>query len=630
MTVRSADVFHIYGLKNKGKDVIKHLATLEEGSKDYVPSRFLNEKTGTIVIDELIDHIVKSGSFDDDFVRRAVLVLIGTVIASHSTKTVPRHLYSLVEDVDTIKLYNWNAFMLHVCIDGIAKIVKDQHKFKWPVGNLSLIQVKKREEYDYENGRGHGKFDDVIGEDHREAKVAKEGTLPEVEAQAETSKRNGGASGVINIMKQIQKDVLTLPTKCAEIVIERLKKEGLTYKPSFKDINPEENGVDESEVWVKRKYAPKYFPEVDSSPLGERHEEKNDASFTKMPIDEELNDDTSARINGSGIGTPNDPFIVNVNNSHVRSSSSLPTNEFPKVTRTPENGGILILDDMPNDVSSMGSEATIGKLNDDDAKRVRKASRWLQFPYEQMDGSKCVKKSLFGNYAVMVSTEYLDAEHVEATNAYINTLIENGKHRKDVAVKITAPDVDICTTDVLGDIIKRSGCVAMKTKMELLVKRTTTMTRVMDEYFSTDKDYFPMNVNGNHWITVLMHNTQKEYQVLDSLGPIDRNIRKTIHTLKAQIAIDIAAANKQVESKFSDVSAWPIVKYEMPKQTDGVSCGLFVLRCIEYWDGEKWTSTFEQDEINESRSKILAELIFSEDNIVEKVKHKVLRLISRD
>ncbi|KAI4979935.1 hypothetical protein ZWY2020_016688 [Hordeum vulgare] len=643
MTVWSADVFHIYGLKNKGKDVIKHLATLEEGSKDYVPSRFLNEKTGTIVIDELIDHIVKSGSFDDDFVRRAVLILIGTVIAPHSRKTVPCHLYSLVEDVDTIKLYNWNVFMLHVCIDGIAKTVKDQHKFKWSVGNLSLIQptgideplsyeyplmlnwseikAKKRDEYDSENGRGHGKFDDVIGEDHREAKVAKEGTLPEVEAQAETSKRNGGASGVINIMKQIQKDGLTLPTKCVE-------------------------------VWVKSKYAPKYFPEVDSSPLGQRHEEKNNASFTNMPTNEELNDDTNARINGSGIGTPNDHFIVNGNNSHVRSSSSLPTNEFPKVTRTPENGGILILDDMQNDVSPMGSEATIDKLNEDvqDAKRVRKASRWLQFPYEQMDGPKRVKKSLFGNYAVMVSTEYLDAEHVEAVNAYINTLIENGKHRKDVVVKIPAPDVDICTADVLGDIIKRSGCIVIyyrhgckwlldrkpgrvtrrKTKMELLLKRTTTITRVMDEYFSTDKAYFPMNVNGNHWINVLMHNTNKEFQVLDSLGPIDRIIHKTIHTLKAQIAIDIAAANKQVESKFPDVSAWLIMEYEMPKQTDGVSCGLFVLRCIEYLDGQKWTSTFDQDKINESRSKILAELIFSEDNIVEKVKDKLLRLISRD
>ncbi|KAI5011405.1 hypothetical protein ZWY2020_013542 [Hordeum vulgare] len=104
--------------------------------------------------------------------------------------------------------------------------------------NWSDLKAKKRDEYDSQNGHGHGKFGDIIGEDHRQAKVAKEGTVPEVEAQKEKSKRNGGASGVINIMKQIQKDVLTLPTKCAEIGIERLKKEGLIYKPSFKDISP--------------------------------------------------------------------------------------------------------------------------------------------------------------------------------------------------------------------------------------------------------------------------------------------------------------------------------------------------------------------------------------------------------
>ena len=140
-TVRSADVFHIYGLKNKGKDVMKVLASVEEGSKGSVPSRFLDKNTGELVIDELIDQIVNSGSYDDDFVRRAILVLIGTVIAPHSTKTVPRQFYKLEKDVDAIKLYNWNAFMLHVCIDGISKTVRDQRKFRWPVGNLSLIQV---------------------------------------------------------------------------------------------------------------------------------------------------------------------------------------------------------------------------------------------------------------------------------------------------------------------------------------------------------------------------------------------------------------------------------------------------------------------------------------------------------
>src|SRR4051812_35775249 len=88
-TVQSADVFHIYGLKNKGKYVMKLLASVEEGSKGSVPSRFLDNNTDELVIDELIDHIVKSGSYDNDFVRRAILVLIGTVIAPHSTKTVP-------------------------------------------------------------------------------------------------------------------------------------------------------------------------------------------------------------------------------------------------------------------------------------------------------------------------------------------------------------------------------------------------------------------------------------------------------------------------------------------------------------------------------------------------------------
>ena len=66
---------------------------------------------------------------------------------------------------------------------------------------------------------GITQFDDLIGEEHRQAKLAKEGTVPEVEAETETSKRKGGASGVINILKQIQKDVLTLPTKCAEVKI---------------------------------------------------------------------------------------------------------------------------------------------------------------------------------------------------------------------------------------------------------------------------------------------------------------------------------------------------------------------------------------------------------------------------
>ncbi|XP_044385027.1 uncharacterized protein [Triticum aestivum] len=183
---------------------MKALGKMDEYVKEMVPSKFVDARSGEIVIDQLINNIVSSGTYDDDFVRRVVLVLIGTIIAPHSTRHVPHFLYQLVEDVEAIKSYNWNAFTLRVCIEGITKTVKDVKKFKWPVGNLALIQymywekvqptsvetfdpllseyplmvnwsemeAKKRDIYDNENDRGHGTIDDLISEQYRHARIA--------------------------------------------------------------------------------------------------------------------------------------------------------------------------------------------------------------------------------------------------------------------------------------------------------------------------------------------------------------------------------------------------------------------------------------------------------------------------
>ena len=107
-----------------------------------VPNRFLDKRTGLILIDELIKFFVDTQSFDDDFVRRVVLVLLGTVLAPQSTKFVPYRYYKMVEDVNAIKSYNWNNFTLEVCMDAIKKSVEDLEKFKWPIGNLALLQVQ--------------------------------------------------------------------------------------------------------------------------------------------------------------------------------------------------------------------------------------------------------------------------------------------------------------------------------------------------------------------------------------------------------------------------------------------------------------------------------------------------------
>ena len=57
---------------------------------------------------------------------------------------------------------------------------------------------------------------------------------------------------------------------------------------------------------------------------------------------------------------------------------------------------------------------------------------------------------------------------------------------------------------------------------------------------------------------------------------------------------------------------------------------MFVVRCVEHWDGEEWTTAIDQQKITDSRGYIVAELIFSEANMLVKVKDKVLRLISQD
>ena len=103
ISLRTDDAFHIFGLENKGKDVMKVIGKVE---KEMMPSHFLDPRNGEIVIDQLIENIVKSDMYYDDFVRRTVLVLLSTIIALHSNKHVRHSFYKLVDDVDAIKSFN--------------------------------------------------------------------------------------------------------------------------------------------------------------------------------------------------------------------------------------------------------------------------------------------------------------------------------------------------------------------------------------------------------------------------------------------------------------------------------------------------------------------------------------------
>ncbi|TVU36769.1 hypothetical protein EJB05_18716, partial [Eragrostis curvula] len=59
-----------------------------------------------------------------------------------------------------------------------------------------------------------------------------------------------------------------------------------------------------------------------------------------------------------------------------------------------------------------------------------------------------------------------------------------------------------------------------------------------------------------------------------------------------------------------NVSSWNVSEINnIPRQKDGSSCGLFLIKYIEYWTGENLTRLFEQAEIDIFRSEIGTQLI---------------------
>ncbi|XP_044346520.1 ubiquitin-like-specific protease 1A [Triticum aestivum] len=308
---------------------------------------------------------------------------------------------------------------------------------------------------------------------------------------------------------------------------------------------------------------------------------------------------------------------------------------------------------------------------ENDGKRKRKKSKYVLSPFQQIGGRKRPKKSLFGIRDVLINTDYITEDHIEAAKVYIKTLSDSAKLSRKTVVHMTGIAGETCTPDMLQAIIAKkwlhgavinSYCNHMQTHnprpdrhilsswvshwlilraegkvknskhhfMEHFTNQTKMVSRVNEEYFIRDKAYFPFHVEEKHWITFLMHNKKKEFQVLNSTGKCSKAVLKKIRQLRAEIAKDTLEVNSLVQLEHPDVSSWPINEYDMPLQKDGVSCGLFVVKCIQNWNGDEWIFDFDQPEVNASRGRILAEILFSECNTMETVKEKILKIMDKN
>ncbi|KAM0848359.1 hypothetical protein ACQ4PT_054428 [Festuca glaucescens] len=347
ITVKGVDVEEIFGLKDKsvdGLDIDTILFEDGEFSMNEVPSHFLSKSSGSLRIDGLIADAIKSELADDDFLRRAVLVALGTVLAPKSTATVPLEYWAIVKYVKRMKKLNFNGFTRTFLINNIKKLGSGHEMVQWPCGNLALLQID----------------DDISAKHRREvintpdiAPTSKRKQSKKAKATTSSMKTPGPVDDtrielmfeqmMIKLTNHIDTTISKQMEKCADVSAQKLLKmlnaKGVVYRAGKADMSDDEDQEEEEKKegvasTPSHGLPPKDFMDCDdiiksdgivswlNSGKGQQDDESDDASKKTEPVDDSnfvTPTDKKKTTNGANAGyttpvkhgdTPEVPIII--------------------------------------------------------------------------------------------------------------------------------------------------------------------------------------------------------------------------------------------------------------------------------------------------------------------------------
>ncbi|XP_071678267.1 uncharacterized protein [Lolium perenne] len=735
ITIKGVDVEEIFGLKDKaadGLDIDTILYEDGEYAENDIPSRFLNKSTGSLSIDGLISDAIKSGLADDDFLRRAVLVALGTVLAPQSSSTVPLEYWTIVKYVSRLKKMNFNGFTRSYLINNIKKLRSEHEMVQWPRGNLALLQyiyyekvhptgsqltsskplmrnwteeeASKRDNIEYQHGRGTGLIDDDISANHRREVIHTPDVPPRSKRkQSKRAKASGSSmktpgSGddsrmevmveqiLIKLTNHIDTSISKHMDKFADVsaqkVLKMLNAKGVAYRAGKADMFDDED----QEVEDKKEGAastpshgglpPKDFMDNDdiksdgtasflNSVKDQHDDELEDASKKSEPMDD-LNFVTPTDKKTANAGyttpapkhgdTPEVPIIID-DKATPESSCSAPIDltlpdaleEFDSLNticrKAIESGK---KEEKKDDVCGKKEE----KKEDVSGKRKRKAPRKLSSPSIVMTENcpkwfpRAVRKgpdALFNNEYATDGSNPLTPEIIDAAAEYIRIICKSTKKNQRSKTVYENEDGAVARAEFLKPILDRGwlcGTVIECYLAELRLKlKDRTICPAWRKCQVATKDaswnilaltrLISANISKCHWVTVVMHSDKKEFQVLDSLWRLEQS-KDFVEKLREEILKDVEFANNEISTKkYPDVSKWEIKRYPIPMQSDTNSCGLFLLACMEHWDGDELTAKFSQETINKNRNMTAAKIIMAESNMHEKAKKDVLDIAAK-
>ncbi|KAE8799263.1 hypothetical protein D1007_25391 [Hordeum vulgare] len=217
-------------------------------------------------------------------------------------------------------------------------------------------------------------------------------------------------------------------------------------------------------------------------------------------------------------------------------------NEVPEVS---DEKAVTSLD--TNEISSHES----GHYNGADeqvekgiGKRKRTASRAIKSPFVVVKPIKRAKRSakakLFNKVDGKKSSANVDV--IKSSVMFLRACERSKKHK---------------TTQIFNDGVTDA----------LTAERAC---QILNRQWISSDTYMALNKDNTHWVTVVMHKENEEFQVLDSLmgKELESTTRKLVEDLRREIGADIAQANATGSVQYPDVSTWPIKIYDMPQQED--------------------------------------------------------------
>ncbi|KAL6644256.1 hypothetical protein ACP70R_015864 [Stipagrostis hirtigluma subsp. patula] len=147
-----------------------------------------------------------------------------------------------------------------------------------------------------------------------------------------------------------------------------------------------------------------------------------------------------------------------------------------------------------------------------------------------------------------------------------------------------------------------------------------------NNFLQHDMVFIPFLYN-RHWILVVINFDKNTKFSILNLGTGTRGFFPSWYRRGVEQCIFAAQANRiRKGGDFLDITKWPIrIIKRLPRQTDGRSCGMFMLKYMQLWNGTKLLEKFSQDDIASIKEEIAVDLVFSELNTLNDVQAEIMK-----